>query len=101
MRDCGVLVGYNVAFIGENKHYTDMNQATEDILWTDPKVRGTTAGYRFIKWVDDRLAAFGADTSYRHQKAAHPAYGRVLEKQGYEIVDIIWAKRLTKPGKEK
>jgi len=91
----GALVGYALFFVRSNPHYKSSVQAVQDVIYVDPSMRGGT-GYRFIAWCDAQLAAEGVQAVYHHVKAAHD-FGRLLERQGYELVDLIYAKRLDHP----
>jgi hypothetical protein len=86
------LVGYAVFLVRPNLHYRSSTQASQDVIYVDPSARGGT-GYRFIKWCDEQLAAEGIQAAYHHIKAKHN-FGPMLERMGYELVDLIYAKRL-------
>lgn len=92
----GELVGYSVHMVNLNPHYMSSFQAVQDVLWLAPEHRRGLLGYRLIKYADEQLAAEGVQCSYHHQKIAHPALGRLLEKMGYQPVEVIWVKRLDK-----
>lgn len=87
------LVGYAIFFVRPNPHYADSVQAVQDILYVQPTMRGMHAGARFIDWCDEQLAAERVQAVYHHVKAAHN-FGKLLERKGYELVDLIYAKRL-------
>jgi len=87
----GRLVGYAVYFVRHNIHYRSSLQALQDILFIDPAVRGF--GAKFILWCDKQLAAEGVHITYHHVKAAHN-FGPMLERLGYNLVDLIFTKRL-------
>jgi hypothetical protein len=89
------LVGYAAYFVKHNPHYASSLQAVQDVVYLDPSVRGGT-GYRFIAWCDDQLRAEGVQVVIHHVKAAHN-WGKVLERQGYKAVDVLYAKRLDGP----
>jgi hypothetical protein len=86
------LVGYALFFVRANPHYASSVQAVQDVLYIAPECRGVTS-YRFIRWCDEQLKAEGVEAVYQHSKAAHD-FGGLLEHQGYELVDYIYAKRL-------
>lgn len=86
------LLGYAIFFVRPSPHYKGSVQAAQDVLYLDKSVRGGT-GYKFIAWCDDQLRAEGVQAVYHHVKAAHD-FGKLLERQGYELVDKIFAKRL-------
>lgn len=87
----GVLVGYAIYFVRSNPHYKSSIQASQDILFMDPAYRGK--GGRFIKWCDEQLKADGVQAVYQHVKAKHN-FGPLLERIGYQLVDLIYARRL-------
>ena len=94
-RDEGRLVGYGVFFVGPNRHYKDSTQAVQDILFVHPDYRGRTVGARLIKFCDEQCRAENIQVIYHHIKAAHD-FGPLLIHCGYELVDLIYAKRLDK-----
>ncbi len=91
--DDGTLVGYNCFFVNPNLHYQSSLQAVQDVLYVDKERRGF--GRTFIKWCDDELRKEGVQKVYHHLKAKYN-FGPMLERMGYELVDLIYAKRLDK-----
>lgn len=94
-RDDGALVGYACFVLNHNKHYMDSLQAMQDVLFVHREHRRGLMGYRFIRFCDDQLRAEGVQKVMHHVKKAHN-FGPVLERQGYEEIEIIYAKRLDK-----
>lgn len=88
------LIGYSVYFLRNNLHYQSSLQAVQDILYVRPDSRGI--GARLIKWCDTQLKRDGVQVVYQHVKAAHN-FGPMLERFGYELVDLIYSRRLDKP----
>lgn len=86
----GVLVGYAIFFLRKNIHYKSSLQAVQDVLFIDPLRRGF--GARFILWCDQQLKLMGVEVVYHHVKEAHN-FGPMLERFGYEKVDLIYARR--------
>ena len=86
------LVGYAVFFVRSNPHYALSVQAVQDVIYVAPESRGNT-GARLIQFADDELREEGAQAVYHHVKTAHN-WGKLLERMGYEAVDVIYAKRL-------
>jgi hypothetical protein len=84
------LVGYAVFFIRHNIHYKSSLQAHQDIIFIHPKQRGF--GHAFIAWCDEELRKERVEAVYHHVKAAHN-FGPMLEKMGYQLVDLIYARR--------
>lgn len=89
--DGNKLVGYSIFFVRPNIHYKQSLQAVQDILFITKGRRGM--GARFIKWCDEQLASEGVQVVYHHIKSAHN-FGPMLERMGYQLVDLIFAKRL-------
>lgn len=87
----GKLVGYAIFFVKPNMHYKSSIQAVQDILFIDPESRGF--GRNFISWCDDQLKEEKVQAVYHHIKAKHN-FGPMLERMGYELVDLIYARRL-------
>lgn len=88
----GLLVGYAVYFVRANPHYASSVQAVQDVIYVSPSCRGRTGGM-LIAYADQELAAEGVQAVYHHVKTAHN-WGKLLERMGYEAVDVIYAKRL-------
>lgn len=93
IREENKLVGYCVFSVGPNPHYSGSIQAKQDILFLSPELRGGMNGFRFIKWCDDQLENEGVQVVYHHVKKSHN-FGPVLERMGYELVDLIYGRRL-------
>ena len=87
----GVLIGYSIYFIKHNIHYNTSLQAVQDVLYVDSARRGF--GMRLIKWCDEQLAAEGVQAVYHHMKVKHD-FGPLLERLGYELVDLVYGRRL-------
>ncbi len=89
------LVGYALYFVRPAPHYMGSVQAVQDVLYLAPAHRGRTA-YKFVSWCDEQLSTEGVQAVYHHVKASKD-FGPMLEHQGYELVDRIYAKRLDVP----
>lgn len=89
----GALFGYALYFVRYNLHYKASLQAHQDIIYIHPKHRGT--GAKLIVWADNDLRREGVQAVYHHVKAAHN-FGPLLERMGYALIDLIYAKRLDK-----
>lgn len=94
-RDSGdnTLIGYSAFFIRSNMHYKSSLQAIQDVIYIDKERRGF--GSQFIDWCDIQLKEMGVQVVYHHIKTKHN-WGKMLEAKGYELVDLIYAKRLDK-----
>lgn len=87
------LIGYVIYFVCENLHYKSSLQAVQDILFIQPDQRGILLGMKLLKFANDELRNEGVQVDYQHIKAKHN-FGPMLERLGYELVDLIYAKRL-------
>lgn len=97
-RHDGRLVGYCVFFVSPNRHYKQSLQAAQDILFLHPDYRNAGNGRALILFCDDQLRAEGVQATYQHVKAAHD-FGPLLIHCGYQLVDLIYARRLDHGGK--
>jgi GNAT superfamily N-acetyltransferase len=94
-RDEGRLVGYAIFGISHNKHYMSSLQAVQDLLYVHPEWRGKGLGQGLIEFSDKQLADEGCQVVYHHVKAAHAqVFAPLLERNGYQLVDNIYARRL-------
>ena len=89
----GQLAGYNAFFVKPHPHYSGSLQAAQDVLFLHPDCRNAGIGIRFIDWCDGELAAEGVQVVTQHLKAAHN-HGPLLERLGYELMDLIYTRRL-------
>ncbi len=91
VRDEGELVGYSFYFLRSNIHYMSSLQASQDIIFIRKDKRGQ--GHEFISWCDEQLKKDKVDAVYHHVKVEHN-FGPMLERQGYELIDLVYGKRL-------
>lgn len=85
------LAGYAVFIIKHNLHYKSSLQALQDVLYIDKEKRGF--GAKFILWCDKQLKQEGVQVVYHHIKAAHN-WGKMIERLGYQLQDLIYCRRL-------
>lgn len=93
-RQAGRIIGYGLYFLAVNAHYRSSLQARQDLFYVEPMRGRAWIASALSRFADERLAADGAQVCYHHVKLAHPALGRVLERQGYKAVETIYARRL-------
>jgi hypothetical protein len=86
-----LLIGYMIYFVMQNIHYRTSKQAALDIIFIDPAYRGN--GAKFIFWGDNQLKEEDVQVVYHHLKKAHD-YSPMLTRMGYELVDLLYARRL-------
>lgn len=89
----GKLIGYNVFMVIPHLHYSTMLTAMQDILFIHPEHRRGSLGARLIKHADQELQSQGVNVVMHHMKASHN-FAPLLERQGYELMDLIYTKRL-------
>jgi hypothetical protein len=85
------LIGYAIYFVRPHLHYSTCVTAYQDILYVRADKRGR--GLHFLAWCDAQLETMGVDLIVQHIKAAHN-FGPALEKQGYELMDLIYTKKV-------
>lgn len=96
-RRAGRIVGYNVLFLRANMHYSTSTQCAQDIMYVTADCRGQGIGRKLINYADECLAVEGVQMVAHHVKLAHPALAHILEDEGYELVEMIFTKRLDRP----
>lgn len=89
------LIGYAVYFVRTHPHYASSLQAFQDILFVRAEWRRGALGSRLIAFADDQLRKLGVQITHQHVKVAHN-FGPLLVRQGYELVEHIYSKRLDK-----
>lgn len=103
----GMLVGYAVFLVGPNLHYRASLQARQDVLFVLPEHRNQGVGLELIRWSERALKAEGVQVLYQHIKAGGPVrmqvaaalkdtrhLGALLQSLDYELIDLIYGKRL-------
>ena len=91
-RQQGILQGYAFFFINRNPHFKQSVQAVNDILFLSPAMRKGLNGYRFIKWCDEQLAK--EVQVVFHHVSRYLDFGKVLERMGYEQINLQYGHRL-------
>jgi len=95
-RDEDKLVGYNIMFLSNHPHYKDDIFAQQDLIYVDPKYRGTRVALKLVLYTENFLRD-NMDVSvinYR-MKLTHD-YSRLLEKLGYKTVELSCIKYVKK-----
>lgn len=87
------LQGYAVHFVRMHPHFSTSLQAAQDVLYLAPEARQGWTGYHFIQWCDAQLQREGVEIVYQHVTPARD-FGPLLERLGYEAVDLTYARRL-------
>jgi GNAT superfamily N-acetyltransferase len=95
----GWLVGYAVFFVNPNPHYASSLQATADVVYLDPAWRGGGMGTQLIAYSELQLQEESVEVIYHHVKADHLTLALILERRGYEVMDIVMALRVGERGR--
>lgn len=102
----GVLIGYHISFLRHNLHYKASLQAVQDVLFVMKQHRHGRIGVQLIHYTEQQLQIEAVQVTYEHVKAnaqvraalaalvARTDVGALLEKLGYELIDLLYAKRL-------
>lgn len=93
LRDEGVLRGYAIFLVRANVHYSDSLQAVQDVLFLEAPLRKQALGARMIEWCDEQLRRESVQVVHHHVKLAFN-FGPLLERLGYEPVEMIYSRRL-------
>jgi GNAT superfamily N-acetyltransferase len=87
------LIGYTVFLVTTHPHNGE-RIALADAVYVLPEERRGRVGLNLLLFAEQDLRADGVEAIYHSVKIAHPTLGRILQHQGYEEVERIWAKRL-------
>lgn len=96
VRKNGELIGYTAFFVTNNPHYNSSKQALQDVIYIAPEHRRGSLGIKLIQHSENALRKEGVQVIAQHAKIAHPALGKILERNGYTAVDVLYTKRLDK-----
>ena len=91
IRENDFLVGYALFFVNYSMEYSDSLQASMNNIFIHPDHRGQ--GLDFIQWCDEQLKEEGVQVVYHHVKVKND-YGKLLNKLGYEKMNVEYSKRL-------
>jgi GNAT superfamily N-acetyltransferase len=95
VRDRGVLIGYAAFFLNPSLHYGGSLQAAQDVIYVDPMYRNGRIGLGLIRHCEHALRAEGCQLLMQHAKADQKhVFGAVLQRLGYDVLDVIYSKRL-------
>jgi len=93
----GQLVGYAVFFVSPHRHFRDVMQATQDLIYLAPTARRGLTGLIFLRWCDEQLRDEGVELVYQYSSDSHDI-GPVLKRIGYDSVQVLWARKLSEGG---
>lgn len=101
----GELIGYSINFLKPNMHYRQSLQGLQDVLFVAKAHRHGRVGVKLIRYKEEQLQAEGTQVTYEHTKVNDQIrlalkclnrtdVGAIMERLGYELVDLIYARRL-------
>jgi GNAT superfamily N-acetyltransferase len=88
-----LLVGYAIYQVMLHSHRGESLEASNDVIWLSPRLRGRFIGYRFIKWHVALMKAEGVKKARLSVKLDHN-WGRLLERLGFKAMEVTYAMRL-------
>lgn len=88
-----LLIGYNIMLLHTHPHYKDARVAQNDAIFIAPEYRRGKIGIGLIKYFEAAMRSCGFDKIYYHAKPFN-GFGKLLEKMGYPVAEIIHAKNL-------
>lgn len=97
-REHGRLIGYSIFTVHKGVHYSTSLEADEDLLFVLPEHRkGSRVGLQLMQFAERQLTAENVQLVKRRTKAAERLnFGALLERMGYEPIDVTYGKRLDK-----
>lgn len=91
--ETNAALGYSAFIVMENPQRKESLIAQENVLFIHPEARGF--GGAFVDWCDFQLQSEGVQVVYRHVKPKPDLnFSPLLERKGYELAELVWAKRL-------
>lgn len=88
--ETGELCGYSTFIVMQSIHSKQLKHASQDLIFIKADRRGF--GNQFIAWITEELRKEGCGVVYQTAKASHN-FGKILERQGYQLVDLVYARR--------
>lgn len=89
----GEVAGYLSVVVGPSLHSRHSLRATQDVLYVSESYRDATLGPRLLHYVEGDLKKIGVAVIHHHVTVARD-FGAILRRQGYELVEWVYAKQL-------
>ena len=87
------IVGYSANFLATNVHYSDLFFCQNDVLYVVPERRNSRVGLALIRTTMRIAKSLEAQLMLWHAKPG-TSLDRLLPRMKFEVLDIIYAKRL-------
>lgn len=100
VRRDGVIIGYATFWIHPFPQEGGRIGAWQDAVYLDPKARQGANGAAFLAWCDEQLAAVGATVVF-HSVREGRDFSPVLIRNGYQEIERVFSKELTKKAEAK
>lgn len=91
VRDCGVMIGYCLAFLLPNLHYSDHVYAINDVIYLDKAYRHSVISDHMISYAEDCYKNSGASVMTLHMKTSVPFDG-LCRRHNLEHIENIYMK---------
>lgn len=88
----GLLVGYAIFFVRHHQHYGNDSWAIADLIYLTKEARKGWAGYKFLKFCDERLALDGARVVTMSVNENRD-FGGLLIRLGYAPTETVYTRR--------
>jgi GNAT superfamily N-acetyltransferase len=94
-RKNGKLVGYFAVSVSPSLHYKDHIYAVNDVIFIHPDHRDGSAGYKLIKYAEQRLSNMGVSLMMINTKT-HQPFDKLLERMGFNLIERVYSKYIGK-----
>lgn len=90
----GRLVGYGFFLVVPNPQYNNALHSKQDLFFLRDDCRRGIAGFSFMKWCDEQLAAGGVEFAYRHLNVKND-HESLMTRLGYELHERVYTRRFS------
>lgn len=90
----GIIQGYAVYMTYAHQHYISQLIAEPDVIYLYKEARRGMVGRDLLRFAERDLKALGVNSIRQVVKPSVRDFGPLLKRDGYELTDVIWTKRL-------
>ena len=90
----GELVGYTIYMTYVHQHYISQLIAEPDVIYLFKSARKGMIGRDLLRFAEQDLKSLGVNYLKQIVKPKVRDFGPLLKRDGYELTDVIWTKRL-------
>ena len=91
VRDGGVLVGYYIAMVVPNLHYSEDLYAVNDIVLIKPEYRNAKGGVGLFTFMEGWMRELGVSVMTMHMKTSLP-FDKLCEGMGWDYMERSYTK---------